>query len=104
MAFGKSFPRRTDKTVYPRWEDVTLTPEEERAAEKEGNEENSRLMKECLDDARAILAESHLKPYQADITRIAAALFDKRASHLVWWKERKCKDKFDAVHDMHEKR
>ena len=95
MAFTKSFPRRMDKSNYPIWEDISLSPEEEAAVEREARVENHRVMKECLDDARAILAEKQMKVYQADITRIATALFGKRASHQVWWKERKCREKFE---------
>lgn len=94
MAFSKSFPRR-GKTNYPVWEDIFLSEEEEQAAEREARVENVRLMKECLDDAKAVLAEKQLKPYQADVIRTAISLFEKRASHAVWWKERKCRDKFD---------
>lgn len=95
MAFSKSFPRRSDKSNYPIWEDIFLTGDEEEAVEREARVENVRLMKECLDDAKAVLAEKQLKPYQADVTRIAISLFEKRASHAVWQKERKCRDKFD---------
>lgn len=94
MAFSKSFPRR-GKTSYPVWEDIFLSEEEEQAAEREVRVENNKLMKECLDDAKVVLAEKHLKPYQADVIRIAISLFEKRASHAVWLKERKCRDKFD---------
>lgn len=95
MAFSKSFPRRSDKSNYPIWEDVSLTKEEELAAEREARVENNKLMKDCLDDAKAILADKQLKHYQADLIRIAISLFEKRASHTVWQKERKCRDKFD---------
>lgn len=94
MAFSKSFPRR-GKTNYPVWEDIYLTGEEESAVEREARVENNKLMKECLDDAKAVLAEKQFKSYQADVIRIAISLFEKRASHAVWCKERKCRNKFD---------
>ena len=53
-------------------------------------------MKECVSDAKKIFSEQKLKDYQTDVIRIAVALFEKRASHTVYWKESKAKDKFDA--------
>jgi hypothetical protein len=37
----------------------------------------------------------NLKEYQTDIVHIAISLFEKRASHSVYWKESECKKKFD---------
>ena len=50
---------------------------------------------ECIADAKDIISKSGLKPFQTIITRIAISLFEKRASHEVYWKERLCRDKFD---------
>ena len=36
-----------------------------------------------------------MKEYQTDIINMAISLFEKRASHSVYWKESKAKDKFD---------
>jgi len=98
MPFSKSFPKATDKTVYPRWEEVYLSEEEEREQEQKARLENIRLIKECIDDANKILKEKHLKYYQTDIVNMAIALFEKRASHSVYYKENKAKEKFDALH------
>ena len=96
MPFSKSFPKTTDKSVYPKWEEVYLTDAEERAVEDESMRENLRLMKECIEDAKKIFSEKDLKPYQTDIIHTAIALFEKRASHTVFWKESKAKEKFDS--------
>jgi len=96
MAFSKSFAKTTDKSVYPKWVEVFLTEEEEREEEKKCRQENIRLMKECLEDAKKIFSESKLKDYQTNVISIAVALFEKRASHAIHWKESKAKEKFDS--------
>jgi len=96
MAFSKSFPRAV-KGSPPVWEEISLTAAEEKEQEQLSKEENKRLMEECIDDARDIARKKQLKEYQTDITNIAIALFEKRASHLVYWKESKAKEKFDST-------
>ena len=95
MTFSKSFPRTLEGTNYPRWEEVFLTEFEEKEVEEKARAENVRLMKECLDDAKNIMAEKNLKEYQSDLIALAISLFEKRASHEVFWKESKAKEKFD---------
>lgn len=95
MAFSKAFAKTTDKSVYPKWVEVFLSEQEEREEEKKCREENIRLMKECLDDAKKMLSESKLKDYQTNAVSIAIALFEKRASHAIYWKESRAKEKFD---------
>ena len=95
MAFSKSFAKRTEKSVYPKWVEVYLTEEEEREEEKKCRVENVRLMKECLEDARKIFASEKLKGYETSLITLTIALFEKRASHSVYWKENKAKEKFD---------
>jgi hypothetical protein len=97
MAFSKSFPKIIKGSNYPRWDEVFLTDEEERFEEVKCRQENLRLMDECINDAKAILSKQNLKPFQNDLIRIAISLFDKRASHAVYWKENKAKEKFDAL-------
>ncbi len=96
MAFYKSFPKRTEKTVYPRWEEVTLSAEEEKAIEEKAAKENVELMKQSIDEAMKIFEEKSLKKYQTDMIRLAIALFEKKASHSVYHKERKAKEKFNG--------
>jgi len=93
--FSKSFPISTDK--YTKWEDVSLSEEEEIHAEGRAREKNISIMKECIRDAKKLVIEEDLKEYQTDIINIAISFFEKRASHQVYWKERECKEKFDGI-------
>ncbi|MFH1133204.1 MAG: hypothetical protein V1735_01805 [Nanoarchaeota archaeon] len=95
MAFSKSFPKRSDKSVYPNWVDVRLSDEEERAIEAKARQENIRLFKECIVDAKVLMDGQGLKPYQTNIIEVANALFEKRASHAVFWKENASREKFE---------
>ena len=97
MAFSKSFPRTIEGTNYPKWEEVSITEEEEKEQEKKARSENISLMKECIEDSKSILAEKGFKDYQSDIVSMAIALFEKRSSHSVYWKESKTKEKFDML-------
>jgi hypothetical protein len=96
MVFSKRFPRATEGSVYPKWVEISLTEEEEKEIEQVAREENAKLFRECIEDSEKIVAERNLKTYQTDIISIASSLFDKRASHVVYLKERKCKEKFDS--------
>jgi hypothetical protein len=97
MGFSKSFPRTIKGSNYPKWEEVSISDEEEALEEQKAKAENIVLMKECIDDAKEIFKEKDLKKYQTDLIRTSVALFEKRASHSVYWKERKAKDKFDEL-------
>ncbi len=96
MAFYKRFPKRTEGSVYPKWVEVSLSDEEEREIEQKARQEQIKLFKECVEDAQKVAVERNLKLYQTDIIMMASELFDKRASHVVYLKERKCREKFDA--------
>lgn len=95
MSFKKSFPKKSDKSVYPTWEEIELTREEEKIVEEKARQDNIDLMKQCIDDSKFIFAEKNLKKYQTDLIRLSIALFEKRASHEIYFKERKAKEKFD---------
>jgi len=95
MPFSKSFPRTSKTSPYPQWEEIFLTEEEEKEEERKCREENINIMKECVDDAKKIIQERNLKDYQTDVVNMAISLFEKRASHSVYWKESKAKEKFD---------
>ncbi len=97
MVFSKSFPRKIQGQAYPQWEEVFLTEGEEVQAEKNARKENIKLMSECISDAEELFEEKDLKKYQTDIVNVSIALFEKRASHSVYWKERKAKDKFHKL-------
>ena len=97
MAFSKTFPKSSDKSVYPKWIEVFLTEAEEKEQEASARTENIRIMKECIEDAKEIVKEKNLKDFQTNMISIAIALFEKRASHDVFWKESKAKEKFDKI-------
>ena len=94
MAYSKAFPKTSDKSVYPKWEEIELSAEEEKSVEVEAGAENIKLMAQCIEDAKKIFADKDLKDFQSDVVNVAIALFDKRASHNIYWKENKAKDKF----------
>ena len=96
MVFSKRFPKSTDGS-YPKWVDVALSEEEEIHVEQSATKENIQLFKDCIEDAKKLIDEKGLKPYQTDIISVASALFEKRSSHVVYHKERKTKDKFDST-------
>jgi hypothetical protein len=93
--FNKSFPRKVEGVSYPVWEDIYLTLEEEKEIEQKARKENYKIMAESIKDAQLMFSKLELTKYQPDITQIARSLFDKRASHVVFWKEELCKQKFD---------
>jgi hypothetical protein len=97
MAFSKSFPKQDGKSNYPKWEEVFLTDKEEKDIEALSRKENIRLMEECLDDAEKIAERNLNNGFETSIVSIAITLFEKRASHTVFWKEQKAKDMFDAA-------
>ena len=97
MPFAKSFPKKSEKSVYPKWEEVQLSEEEEKNADLNAREENIEFMKQSVDDAKRIFGEKDLKRYQTDMVRLAISLFEKRASHSVYHKERMAKEKFNSV-------
>lgn len=95
MTFSKNFPRTIEGSNYPKWEEVFITEKEEQAVEERCRQENLVLMKECVEDAKKLMAEKGLKEYQSDLINLAISLFEKRASHSVYWKESLAKEKFD---------
>ncbi|MBN2112389.1 hypothetical protein JW707_04805 [Candidatus Woesearchaeota archaeon] len=98
MGFSKSFPRTVEGSSYARWEEVEIDEQEEKKQEEAARNENIKLMKECIDDAKAIFAEKGYRDYQTDIVNTAIALFEKRASHSIYWKENKTKEKFNQLY------
>ena len=97
MPFSKSFPKTSKTSAYPQWEEITLTDAEEKEVEEKSREENIKLFKECIEDAKKIMQEKSLKDYQTDLIHIAISLFEKRASHSIYWKESRAKEKFDEM-------
>ncbi|MBW2975888.1 hypothetical protein KY347_00420 [Candidatus Woesearchaeota archaeon] len=97
MAFSKSFPKQSKTSTYPQWEEVTLSEAEEKEQEAKSRVENIKLFEECIDDAKSIIQKKGLKDYQTDLIHVAIALFEKRASHVIYHKESKAKEKFDEM-------
>ena len=95
MPYSKSFPKTTDKTIYPKWEEIYLSDEEESQIEQSCRDENFKLMQGCIRDAKKLFSEEKLKDFQSDIIQAAISLFEKRSSHVVYWKEQAAKEKFD---------
>ena len=99
MPFSKSFPRTIKGSNYPIWEEIFISEDEEKAEEEKCRKENLKLMDQCIEDAKKIISGKNLKPYQTDLVRMAIALLEKRASHSVYWKESKAKEKFDGLYN-----
>ena len=97
MPFSKSFPKQSKTSAYPQWEEISLTEEEEKEVEEKSRKENIRLLKECIEDAKSVLIEKGLNESTSDVINVAIALFEKRASHSIYWKESKAKEKFDGM-------
>ena len=74
MSFSKSFPRTVKGSPYPRWEEVFISEEEERSEEDKCRVENLRIMDQCIEDAKKIMANKSLKPYQTDLVNTAIAV------------------------------
>ena len=94
MAFSKTFPKTIPGTNYPLWEEVFLSKDEEKQVEELCQKENFQLMDECLQDAKIIVIKNGINTDE-NRAQVAIALFEKRASHVVFWKESKAKEKFD---------
>ncbi len=97
MVFSKNFPRNIKGSSYPVWEEIFLTDKEEKEEEQKSRQESIVIMKECLQDAEKLVAELNLKNFQSNLVSIALALFEKRASHTVYYKENRAKEKFDRL-------
>lgn len=97
MGFSRRFPRDVKGSPYPVWEEHYLSVAEERAIEAKQRVENLALMRDCLHDAEEILKERSMKEFQTNVVQLAIALFEKRSSHAVYWKEEAVKEKFDAA-------
>ena len=94
MAFSKSFPRTIPGTNYPIWEEIVLTNEEEKRVEEECHQENIKILDICLRDAKFLAIKNSINNDE-NITKLAIALFEKKSSHEIFWKESKAKEKFD---------
>ena len=94
MTFSKTFPKTVPGTNYPIWEEIFLTEEEEKQVEEICRKSNFQLMDNSLQEAK-MLAIKHGMNEDCNIVHIAKSLFEKKASHVVFWKESRAKEKFD---------
>lgn len=94
MVFSKTFPKTVPGSNYPVWEEIVLTEYEERAVSEQCRAENFQLLDECIRDAKSLAIKNTINEDEI-IAGLAIALFEKRASHEVFWKESKAKEKFD---------
>ncbi|PIN76580.1 hypothetical protein COV17_01885 [Candidatus Woesearchaeota archaeon CG10_big_fil_rev_8_21_14_0_10_36_11] len=96
MVFSKTFPRTAKDSSYPTWEEVYLTEDEEKDVEEKCKREHFVILDECLRDAKAVAIKNAINT-EENVTQLAIALFEKRASHSIFWKENKAKEKFDRM-------
>lgn len=94
MSFSKNFPRKLAENSLPVWEEITLTAQEESQVEEECRKINFRLLDECLQDAKALSIKNSINTDEIR-TSLAIALFEKRSSHVIFWKENVAKEKFE---------
>tara|TARA_Y100000310_G_C20501694_1_gene724316 strand:- start:286 stop:582 length:297 start_codon:yes stop_codon:yes gene_type:complete len=94
MPFSKTFPKTVPGTNYPVWEEIFLTEEEEKQVEDNCKKINFQLLDECLQDAKMLAIKNGINE-DHNVTRLAVVLFEKRSSHVVFWKESKAKEKFE---------
>ena len=96
MVFIKSFPQTSDKSAYAKWVEIKLDEHEEIEAEALCRKKNNEVMEECIIDAKEIVKKHRLMESQSNIIQIANSLFEKRASHEIFFKENKAREKFDS--------
>jgi hypothetical protein len=94
MAFSKTFPKTIPGTNYPVWEEIFLTIAEEQEVEDLCKKANFLIMDDAIQEAKALMVKNGMNE-DSNIVSIAKSLFDKRASHLIFWKESRAKEKFD---------
>ena len=94
MPFSKTFPKTVPGSNYPIWEEVYLTEQEEREVEEQCRKENYQLMDVCLNQAKALAIRHGINEDGIRAT-LAVSLFEKHASHVVFWKENRAKEKWD---------
>jgi hypothetical protein len=93
-----------DGQNYPVWEEMFLSAQEEREAEQVARQENQFLIRQCIADAREILKDEGFMDIQSHVLSVAMSLFKKRSSHTVYYKEEKCKDKFQKYWNTFKKK
>ena len=94
MVFSKTYPREIPGSNSPKWEEMFLSAQEEREREQVARQDFLFLIRQCIADAKNLLKDESMMDMQSHVLSIALALFKKRASHAVYYKEERCKEKF----------
>ncbi|MBI4738029.1 hypothetical protein HY772_00415 [Candidatus Woesearchaeota archaeon] len=97
MSFVKTYPREIPGSNNPRWEEIVLEPQEEREEEQRARLENIYLLRQCIADARNVMIDEDLGNYHSHVIGLGIALFKKRASHAIYYKENRCRKKFEEL-------
>lgn len=97
MAFSKRFPKDVATSPYPQWIEVRLSEEEEQAVEQETRKKHAQQLAQCIVDAKQVAKKSDVHADPAEVVALAKSLFDKQASHVVFYKEAKAKEKLDKT-------
>lgn len=95
MTFTKRFPKDIATSPYPQWIEVTLSDEEERSVEESVRKQHAKLLVRCVQDAKQVAKSSEVHADPAELVSLAKALFDKQASHVVFHKEARAREKFE---------
>jgi hypothetical protein len=97
MSFVKTYPREMPGTNQTRWEEIVLDPQEEKEEEQRARLENIYLLRQCIADARNVMIDEDLGNYNSQVINLAVSMFQKRASHAVFYKEKRCRLKFEEL-------
>jgi len=96
MVFSKKFPKNVEGSNFPEWKEIILTDEEEKQAEEDAKREQYLLLDDCLREAKSLAIKNHVND-DGNVVMLALGLFEKRASHIIFVKENKAKEKFDRM-------
>lgn len=91
MAFVKSY------NDNGHWIDISLTDSEEADAIEQAEREHRDIMGQCINEAKGMGIKNKLEG-ASDITKIAIALFDKRARHTQFIREDFARTNFEKHH------
>lgn len=72
-----------------------MSEEEEKQVEEECKQENFKLLDDSLRQAKTLVIK-HAINTEDNVARLAVALFEKQASHVIFWKESRAKEKFEG--------
>ena len=94
MGYSKTFPRKIEGSNLPHWEEINLTESEEKEVEERCGRENYLILDQSLKEAKSLAIKNGIND-DGIVSQLGVALFEKKSSHVVFWKEQKAKEKFD---------